>query len=143
MVVEFERSVFVPCSASQAFAIADMATLADWNAAVARSELVEGQPLVVGARYACTLARGPVRLSASPILVEMVPDGFVRYAGRFGPAHSEDSIRFTPEGKGTRLTFRNLSTLPGWVRPMRLPITKLFHRQANRAIEGAVRDLRS
>lgn len=141
ILIEFEGSVVVPCPPMQAFAIADMATLADWNPAVARSVLVSGEPLVEGAEYACTIARGPLRLTVHPVLVEVRPNTFVRYAGAFGFAHSEDSITFTPDGDGTRLTFRNVSTLPRWSRPLRWAITKAFHRQAERSIRGAARYL--
>ncbi len=141
--VAFEGSVIVSCPPSQAFAIADMATLAQWNPAVARSELVSGQPLVEGAEYACTMARGPWKLTVHPVLVEVRQNTLVRYAGTFGFAPSEDSIGFAPEGDGTRLTFRNLSRLPGWTRPLRWAITKAFRRQADRSIRGAARYLES
>ncbi len=143
ILVEFEGSVVVSCAPREAFAIADMATLAEWNPAVARSELVAGESLVEGAEYECTMARGPMKLAVHPVLVEVRPDCFVRYAGEFGFAHSEDSITFAPDGNGTRLTFRNTSTLPRWTRPLRWVITRAFHRQANRSVRGAARYLES
>ena len=136
--INFEQSTTVPVAPAAAFAIADMASLADWNPAVTRSELLEGDPLVKGARYACTLARGPLRLQVFPELVDVVPERLVVYAGKFGFAHSTDTIEFAPEGQGTRLTFRNQSQLPVWARPFTLPITAAFHRQARRAVLGAV-----
>lgn len=138
VVVRFEQSAAVPVAPAAAFAIADMGTLADWNPAVARSELVEGDPLVKGARYACTIARGPMRFRVFPKLVEVVPDQLVVYSGKFGFAHSTDTIGFAPEGSGTVLTFRNESYLPAWARPFRAAITAGFHRQARRAVQGAI-----
>ncbi len=139
--VRFEGSVVVPVSPSTAFTIADMAMLSLWNPAVATSRLVDGGSMEVGARYSCTLKRGPVRLTVAPVLVEVVADELVVYAGKFGFAHSIDSIQFRPEGSGTRLTFRNESSLPRWTRPLRWVIAKAFHRQAQRSLEGAARYL--
>lgn len=139
--IEFEGSVIVPVTPSAAFVIADMASLAAWNPAVAESHLVAGQPMEIGAQYSCTLARGPMRLRVSPVLVDVVPDERVAYAGRFGFAHSQDSIEFRAEGEGTRVTFRNTSAMPGWARPLRWAIAKAFHQQAQRSVDGAHRYL--
>ncbi len=131
----------MPCSPEDAFAIADMAMLADWNPAVTTSELVSGECFVKGARYRCTVVRGPFKLTAWPVLAEVTRNEFVRYSGKFGFTVSDDSIRFTPDGGGTRLTFENRSEVPRWARPMRFVITRAFHRQANRAIAGAAQYL--
>lgn len=141
VVVTFEGSILVPCDPAAAFAIADMATLSAWNPAVDQSELVSGERFCEGARYSCVVSRGPFRLTAKPVLIEVIPNEFVRYSGKFGFAESEDSIRFVPEESGTRVTFRNRSQLPRWTRPMRPFIAKTFNRQANRALAGAARYL--
>lgn len=138
VVITFEQSTTVPVTPPAAFVIADMGSLADWNPAVTRSELLDGEPLVEGARYGCTVARGPIRLQVFPKLIEVIPDRLVVYAGKFGFAHSTDTIEFAPAGAGTRLTFRNESHLPGWARPLKAPITAAFHRQARRAVQGAI-----
>lgn len=138
LIVEFEDSVVVPVPPAEAFRLADMADLSAWNPAVRRSELVSGAALTVGAEYMCTVANGPMRMTAHPRLVEVEEDRLVAYEGTFGPAQSRDTIRFVAEGDGTRLTFTNISTLPRWARPLRGPITRIFHRQADRAIQGAV-----
>ncbi len=54
---------------------------------------------------------------------------------------NRDWIQFTPEGEGTRLTFRNESSLPRWARPLRWVISTAFHRQAQRSVDGAARYL--
>jgi hypothetical protein len=143
VVIEFERSLLVPVDPAEAFVLADMSRLWEWNPAVRSSELVSGMPLTTGARYRCKIVNGPARVTATPTLTEVVPDRLIAYEGRFGFAHSRDSIAFEPEGEGTRLTFTNVSTLPRWTAPLAGMITKVFHRQAGRAIDGAVEYLRT
>lgn len=141
VVIRFEGSISVPEAPSDAFRLADMSNLADWNPAVRTAELVSGEALTVGARFRCVVANGPARVTAHPVLERIEPNRLVTYSGRFGPARSEDTIRFEPEGTGTRLTFTNVSTLPRWMRPLRALITRPFHRQAWKAVAGANRYL--
>ena len=135
--VRFEGSLSVPESPSDAFRLADMTNFADWNPAVRTSALVAGEALNVGARFRCVVANGPARLTAHPALIRIELDRLVTYAGTFGLAHSEDTIRFEPDGTGTRLTFVNITTVPVWARSLRRLITRVFHRQAWKAVEGA------
>jgi hypothetical protein len=51
VVIEFERSLLVPVDPAEAFVLADMSRLWEWNPAVRSSELVSGMPLTTGARY--------------------------------------------------------------------------------------------
>ncbi len=88
LIVEFEDSVVVPVPPAAAFRLADMADLSAWNPAVRRSELVSGPALTVGAEYICTVANGPMRMTAHPRLVEVEQDRLVAYEGTFGPAQS-------------------------------------------------------
>jgi hypothetical protein len=136
--IRFEGTADVPDSPSDAFTIADMARLSEWNPAVRRSELIDGTAMTVGATYRCVVVNGPARLTATPVLTAVEAGCFISYSGKFGFAHSEDSIRFDPAGEGTRLTFRNVSRLPGWTRPLAGLITRVFHRQAQKSIDGAV-----
>ena len=75
-----------------------------------------------------------MRLQVFPELIDVIPDQLVVHAGKFGFAHSTDTIEFAPVGSGTRLTFRDESQLPGWAHPLKAPITAAIHRQARRAV---------
>lgn len=115
-----------------------MARLSEWNPAVRVSELVDGSPMTVGARYRCVIRNGPARVTATPTLCELDHGRLVSYEGKFGFAHSRDTISFEPSDGRTRFTFTNVSTLPNWTAPFSGLIERIFHRQAQRSINGAV-----
>lgn len=122
--------------------LADMAQLDRWNPNVDDSERIGGEHLAVGSTYRSTVVNGPVRMTARSELMRVEPGRFVEYEGSIGPFWSVDSLSFEPHDGGTRVTFRNETTVPIWLRWATRIMQAVFQRQAQRAVDGAARHLR-
>ena len=121
--------------------LADMAELQRWNPNVRSSQRISGNRLEPGSRYESTVARGPMRMTARSELVTVEPSRKVQYEGSIAGFWSVDSLTFEPSGDGTRITFRNETRTPSWLRPLIPLLNAAFQRQARRAVEGAGRYL--
>ena len=117
--------------------LADMAELDRWNPSVRASRRISGDRFAPGSTYESTIARGPIRMTAKSELVAVELFRRVQYEGSRAGFWSVDSLDFEPLGSGTRITFRNETRTPGWLRPFERLLNAAFQRQARRAIEGA------
>jgi len=121
--------------------LADMAELHRWDPNVRKSRRISGDRLAPGSKYESIIARGPVRMTARSELVTVEPNQKVEYAGSISWFWSIDSLTFEPYGDGTRITFRNETRTPRWLRPLNPLLNASFQGQARRAVEGAARYL--
>ena len=121
--------------------LADMAVLDRWNPNVTRSKVVSGSRLMPGACFESVIRRGPIKMTARSELVSAEAGRRVEYTGSIGGFWSVDSLTFDPLDAGTRITFRNESTPPRWMRPLSPLLNLVFQRQAKRAVAGAKRYL--
>lgn len=121
--------------------LADMAELDRWNPNVRDSRRTGGDRLEPGSHYESTIVRGPLRMTARSELITVEPNRRVQYEGSIALFWSVDSIAIEPSGEGTRITFRNETRTPTWLRPLTGLLNALFQRQARRAVEGASRYL--
>jgi len=136
--IEFTGHLEVSRPPEEVFrALADMAVLSQWNPNVQQSRLTEGEHLQVGSRYASEVVRGPIRLTARSVLVAVERNHSVRYEGSIGLFWSVDWLTFQPSEGGTRITFRNETQPPAWLRPLAPLLNAVFQRQAAKAVEGA------
>lgn len=121
--------------------LADMAELRRWNPNVIASRRVSGDRLGVGSTYESTIRRGPIRMTARSELTAVEPGRYVEYQGWIASLWSVDSLTFEGQGGGTRITFRNETTTPWWMRPMATMLNASFQPQARRAVDGAAQYL--
>lgn len=117
--------------------LSDMADLHRWNPNVAASERISGDRLEQGSKYESTIVRGPMRMTARSELVEVEAGRRVQYEGSIAGFWSVDSLTFEVREDGTRITFRNETRTPTWLRPLAPLLNAAFQRQARRAVEGA------
>ena len=140
--IEFTRHLDVDRPPAEVFELlADMAELHRWNPSVRSSRRVIGDRLEEGSEYESTIVRGPVRMTARSVLVEVEPPHVVRYEGSIGGFWSVDSLTFQPSEAGTRVVFRNQTRTPTWLRLLTPLFNVVFQPQARRAVEGAKRYL--
>lgn len=121
--------------------LADMDVLNRWNPNVRSSRRIGGDRFVLGSTYESIIARGPLRMTARSELVEVELGRKVVYEGSIAWFWSVDSLTFEASGDGTRITFRNQTSTPQWMRPLTPLLNALFQRQAQRAVEGAAHHL--
>lgn len=121
--------------------LADMAELDRWNPRVRTSQRISGDRFEPGSRYQSTIVRGPIRMTAHSELVVAQPNRKVQYEGSIAGFWSVDSLTFEPWGKGTRITFRNETQTPSWLRLLTPILNAAFQRQARGAVDGARRYL--
>ena len=117
--------------------LADMAELHRWNPNVRMSRRISGDRFAPGSKYESIIARGPIRMTARSELVTVEPGRRVEYEGSIAWFWSIDSLTFEASGDGTRITFRNETQTPTWLRPITPLLSAAFQRQARRAVEGA------
>lgn len=138
--IAFTRHLEVDCAPGVAFELlADMAELHRWNPNVRTSRRISGDRFAPGSKYESIIARGPVRMTARSELVTFRPGRKVEYEGSIAWFWSIDSLTFEPSGDGTRITFRNQTQTPSWLRPLSPLLNAAFQRQAGRAVQGAYR----
>lgn len=136
--ISFTGFLDVDASAEVVFELlADMAVLDQWNPSVVSSRLVSGSRLEPGARFESVIKRGPIKMTARSELMSVEPHRSVEYAGSIAGFWSVDSLSFEPINGGTRITFRNQSRSPAWLRPLTPLLNRAFQRQAKRAVAGA------
>lgn len=123
--------------------LADMAELHRWNPNVRMSRRISGDRFAPGSKYESIIARGPIRMTARSELVTVEPGRRVEYEGSIAWFWSIDSLTFEASGDGTRITFRNETQTPTWLRPLTPLLNAAFQRQARRAVAGAQRYLAS
>lgn len=142
--IEFKGEIRVDESPAAVFELlADMGELCEWNPNVRSSRRISGDRFEAGSRYESIIARGPMRMTARSELVTVNLGRKVQYEGSIAGFWSVDSLTFEPSGDGTRITFRNETRAPGWLRPLIPLLNAVFQRQARRAVEGARRYLAS
>lgn len=117
--------------------LADMDELHRWNPNVRSSRRIGGDRFTPGSTYESIIARGPLRMTARSELVEVELGRKVVYEGSIAWFWSVDSLTFEASGDGTRITFRNETSTPKWLRPLVPLLNASFQRQALRAVEGA------
>ena len=121
--------------------LADMAELDQWNPNVTTSQRTDGERLQVGSTYLSTIRRGPMRMTARSTLTEVKLGRSITYEGSILGLWSVDTLTFEPIGEGTRITFRNHTRTPRWLRPFVPILNAAFQPQAHSAVEGARRYL--
>ncbi len=140
--IEFTGHLEVDAAPDVVFELlADMAELHRWNPNVRESRRTSGDRLQLGSTYESIIARGPMRMSARSELVTVEPGQLVVYEGSIASFWSVDSLTFEASGGRTRITFRNETSTPRWLRPLTPLLNASFQRQARRAVEGADRYL--
>jgi len=140
--IEFTGHLEVEAPPGEVFELlADMAEVDRWNPNVRNSKRTVGERLEPGSRYESVIARGPLRMTALPVLVSAEAGRAVRYEGPIGGFWSVDSLTFQPSEKGTHIVFHNQTRTPTWLRPLTPLLKAVFRRQAGRAVEGAGRYL--
>ncbi len=121
--------------------LADMAELHRWNPNVTTSRRVSGDRFVAGSTYESIIRRGPIQMTARSELTAVEAGRYVEYQGWIASFWSVDSLTFDGSGDGTRITFRNETTTPWWMRPVAAVLNASFQPQARRAVKGAARYL--
>jgi carbon monoxide dehydrogenase subunit G len=121
--------------------LADMAKLSRWNPNVTASQRTSGDRFAVGSTYLSTIRRGPLRMVARSTLTAVEPGRSVTYEGSISGMWSVDSLGFEPNGAGTRITFKNHTQPPTWMRPFGPILNAAFQPQACKAVDGARRYL--
>ena len=140
--IEFAGHLDVDRPPEEVFGLlADMAELDRWNPSVRSSRRICGDRLEEGSEYESIIVRGPVRMTARSVLVEVEPSEAVRYEGSIAGFRSIDSLTFEASEEGTRVVFYNQTHPPTWLRPLTPLLNAVFQPQARRAIEGARRYL--
>lgn len=140
--IEYTGHLDVPLTHDVVFEkLADMTELDRWNPNVTTSRRTSGDRLVVGSTYVSTIQRGPLRMTAVSTLTAVDLGRSVTYEGSISGMWSVDSLGFEPRGAGTRITFRNRTQLPAWLRPFSPILNGAFQPQARKAVDGARRYL--
>jgi len=141
-VIAFTKHLTVDNPPGDVFeALADMDVLHRWNPNVRTSRRISGDRFGLGSKYESIIARGPLRMTARSELVEVEMGRKVVYEGSIAWFWSVDSLTFEASGGGTRVTFRNETKTPRWLRPLIPLLNASFQRQARRAVDGAARYL--
>lgn len=114
--------------------VADFGRLAEWDPAVAHSELIGGEPLVPGARYRVTvrfLGRRPV---VEYELIETTGPARSVYRATGARVEAIDRVEITPAPDGCRIAFSTAMIPTGWLALSRWLIVPLMRRQAVRSL---------